>query len=61
MDCLEITRMVFRLWHLYREGTIDRATLQQAMAPIQQVMHLLLVQGARRWRFLSGRERFLHA
>jgi hypothetical protein len=47
-DFLEIRRMLFRLWHLYREGTIDRATMQQAMVPIQQAMHLLLVQGARR-------------
>jgi transposase len=47
-DFLEITRMLFRLWHLYREGTIDRATMQQAMVPIQHAMHLLLVQGARR-------------
>jgi transposase len=47
-DFLEISRIVFRLWHLYREGTIDRATLQGAMAPIQTAMHLLLAQGARR-------------
>ena len=47
-DFLEISRMVFRLWHLFREGTIDRATLQAAMEPIQTAMHGLLVQGARR-------------
>ena len=47
-DFLEISRLVFRLWHLFREGTIDRATLQQAMAPIQAAMHGLLAQGARR-------------
>jgi transposase len=47
-DLLEISRMVFRLWHLFREGTIDRATLQAAMEPIQAAMHGLLVQGARR-------------
>lgn len=47
-DFLEITRMVFRLWHLYRGGTLDRAQLQEAMVPIQAAMHLLLVQGARR-------------
>lgn len=47
-DFLELTRMVFRLWHLYREGTIDRATLQQAMVPIQDALHMRLVQGARR-------------
>lgn len=45
---LEVSRLVFRLWHLFREGTIERAMLQAAMAPLQQVMHSLLVQGARR-------------
>jgi transposase len=47
-DFLALSRLVFRLWHLFREGTIDRATLQDAMAPIQQAVHGLLVQGARR-------------
>jgi transposase len=47
-DFLELSRLVFRLWHLFREGTIDRATLQAAMAPIQAAMHALLVQGSRR-------------
>lgn len=47
-DFLALSRLVFRLWHLFREGTIDRDTLQAAMAPIQQAVHGLLVQGARR-------------
>jgi transposase len=47
-DFLELSRIVFRLWHLYREGTIDRTTLQVAMTPIQAAFHELLVQGARR-------------
>ena len=47
-DFLALSRLVFRLWHLFREGTIDRATLQAAMAPLQAVVHGLLVQGARR-------------
>jgi transposase len=47
-DFLALSQLVFRLWHLFREGTIDRATLQAAMVPIQQAMHRLLVQGARR-------------
>ncbi len=34
VDFLELSRVVFRLWHLYREGTIDRATLQAVMASI---------------------------
>jgi transposase len=47
-DFLELSRVVFRLWHLYREGTIDRAMLQAAMAPVQAAFHALLVRGARR-------------
>jgi transposase len=47
-DFLALSQLVFRLWHLFREGTIDRALLQAAMAPIQQAMHERLVQGARR-------------
>jgi transposase len=47
-DLVALSRLVFRLWHLFREGTIDRPTLQAAMAPIQAALHALLVQGARR-------------
>jgi transposase len=47
-DFLALSRLVFRLWHLFREGTIDRAMLQAAMAPCQAAVHTLLSQGARR-------------
>jgi len=47
-DFLALSRLVFRLWHLFREGTIDRETLQAAMAPLQAAFHALLSQGARR-------------
>ena len=47
-DMLELSHVLFRLWRLFREGTIDRATLQAAMAPIQQAVHGLMVQGSRR-------------
>ena len=47
-DFLELSRVVFRLWHLFREGTIDWAMLQAVMVPIQQAIHGLLVQGSRR-------------
>lgn len=47
-DFLELSRLVFRLWHLFREGTIDRGMLQAAIAPIQAALHVLLSQGARR-------------
>jgi transposase len=45
---LEVSHVMFRLWHLFREGTINRALLQAAMEPLQQAMHGLLVSGARR-------------
>jgi transposase len=47
-DFLAISRLVFRLWHLFREGTIERLELQAAMAPLQATMHALLTQGSRR-------------
>ncbi|HWQ15816.1 MAG TPA: transposase [Roseiflexaceae bacterium] len=47
-DFLGLSRLVFRLRPLYREGTIDRAVLQEAMAPIQATLHALLMAGARR-------------
>lgn len=47
-DFLALSQLVFRLWHLFREGTIDRALLQAAMAPIQQALHERLGEGARR-------------
>jgi transposase len=47
-DFLELSHLVFRLWHLYREGTIERATLQAVMAPLQATFHELLSRGARR-------------
>jgi transposase len=47
-DLLALSGLVFRLWHLFREGTLDRATLQDAMAPIQAAVHALLETGARR-------------
>lgn len=47
-DLMELSRVVFRLWHLYREGTIERAMLQAAMASVQAAFHDLLVAGARR-------------
>jgi transposase len=47
-DFLALSRLIFRLWHLFREGTIDRVTLQVAMAPIQAAIYALLVQGSRR-------------
>ena len=47
-DFVALGELVFALWHRYRDGAIDRATLQAAMAPIQEVFHALLVTGSRR-------------
>lgn len=47
-DLLALSGVLFRLWHLFREGTIDRSTLQDAMAPIQAALRARLVQGTRR-------------
>jgi transposase len=47
-DFLALSELLFRLWHLFRDGMIDRAVLQAAMVPLQQAIHVLLIQGARR-------------
>jgi len=47
-DLLALSHIVFRLWHLFREGTIERAELQAAMAPLQETIHALLEAGSRR-------------
>jgi transposase len=47
-DFLALSELVFALWHRYRDGQLDRATLQTAMAPIQAALHALLVAGSRR-------------
>jgi transposase len=47
-DFLALRHLMFRLGHLFRDGTIDRALFQAALAPIQPAVHALLVQGARR-------------
>ena len=47
-DVLAMSEMVFRLWHLYREGTMTRQELQAALAPIQAILHALVERGSRR-------------
>ncbi|RRR66872.1 MAG: IS66 family transposase [Candidatus Viridilinea halotolerans] len=37
-DLLALADLVFALWERFREGAIDRATLQAMMQPIQQAM-----------------------
>lgn len=48
-DWLALSELVFRLWHRYQGGGIDRAQLQAAMEPIQAHMHACLLTGSRRW------------
>ena len=48
-DWLALSDIVFRLWHMYQGGGIDRAQLQAALEPIQATMHALLVTGSQRW------------
>ena len=47
-DVLELSGMVFRLWHLFREGTLTRAELQVVLEPIQAILHALVETGSRR-------------
>lgn len=48
-DWLGLSEVVFRLWHAFRGGTIDREQLRLAMEPIQANMYALLVRGTRRF------------
>jgi len=45
---LEIEQAVFREWHRFREGQIDRAVLLEALKPIQVRMRELLEEGLKR-------------
>lgn len=47
-DVLEVSGMVFRLWHLYREGTRTRVEVQVALKPLQAILHALVETGSRR-------------
>jgi transposase len=47
-DWLALSELVFRLWHAYRGGTIDREQLQTAMKPLEVTMQALVETGARR-------------
>jgi len=47
-DVVEVSGLVFRLWHLYREGTLSRSELQAALEPIQAILYALVETGSRR-------------
>lgn len=43
---LAIEQEVFALWHRFRAGAIERATLQAELAPVRLKLHALLLAGA---------------
>lgn len=53
-DLLALAALMFELWHQFRAGTIDRALLQAALAPIQAAMRATLERGARRYDQAQG-------
>ena len=48
LDGVAVSGLVFRLWHIYRGGTMTRAELQAAMEPVQAILYALLQQGSQR-------------
>jgi transposase len=60
-DWLALSEVVFQLWYAYRGGTIDRATLQATIEPIQLTMQALLIRGTRRFDEAEGISRELLA
>jgi transposase len=53
-DWLGLSEVVFRLWHAFRGGPIDREQLQAAITALQTTMHALLVRGTRRFDAACG-------
>jgi transposase len=53
-DWLVLSEVVFRLWHAFRGGTIDRSTLQVAIESIQLPMRALLMRGTQRFDAAQG-------
>lgn len=45
-EALVLVRQLFTAWHRYRDGTLDRAALQQTMQPVQDAFAALLDAGA---------------
>jgi transposase len=46
-DMLAQVQILFALWHRFRAGQLDRATLQAAITPVQMTMRVLLEREAR--------------
>ena len=53
-DFLVLSELVFRLWHAYRGGTLDRAMLTTALEPIQLALKALLERGGKRYDAAEG-------
>jgi transposase len=53
-DMLAQVAIVFALWHAFRTGRIDRATLAICLQPVQAIMRMLLEQGQRRYDQAQG-------
>ena len=45
-DFLVLSELVFRLWHAYRGGTLDRGKLAAALEPVHLALKALLERGA---------------
>jgi len=53
-DWLVLSELVFRLWHGYRGGTLEREQLREVLEPVQMTMPSLLVRGTRRYDGAEG-------
>lgn len=53
-DMLAQIAILFALWHAFRAGRIDRATLVVGMQPVQAIVRVLLERGARRYDQAEG-------
>ena len=53
-DLLAQSDILFALWHAFRNGRIDRATLVASMQPVQATVRALLERGVRRYDQAEG-------
>ena len=53
-DFLVLSEVVFRLWHAYRGGTLDRGKLAAALEPVQLTLKALLERGGKRYDAAEG-------
>lgn len=53
-DFLVLSELMFRLWHAYRGGTLDRVMLADCLEPIQLALRALLERGSKRYDAAEG-------